>query len=100
MQLHRKYAADGLVVISLDIQPDEWEEKADVLKFLTDQKADFHNFLFLDRPQKVDDWLEKHDARMTPAVVMFDRNGKRVKVPDFGPKFDEEEAFVRKVLGK
>lgn len=99
MQLHRKYAADGLVVISLDIEPDEWEEKGKVLKFLTDQKADFPNYLFVDRRQVVDDWLEKHEGTPTPAVVLFDRDGKRVKVPDFKDP-GEEEAFVKQVLGK
>ncbi len=99
MQLHRKYAADGLVVMSLDIEPDEWNDKSKVLKFLTEQKADFHNYIFLDRGQAVQDWLDKHEGTPTPAVVLFDRAGKRVKVPDFKDA-DEEEAFVKKVLGQ
>jgi thioredoxin-related protein len=99
VQLHRKYAGDGLVVVSLDIEPDDWGQKADVLTFLTEKKADFPNYVFVDRPQKVDDWMERHGVSGTPAVVLFDRDGKRVKVPDFKDA-DEEEAFVKKLLGK
>jgi hypothetical protein len=98
VQLHRKYAADGLVVMSLDIEPDEWNEKGDVLKFLTDQKADFRNYIFRDREQVVQDWLDKHEGSPAPAVVLFDRGGKRVQVPEFKDA-EEEEAFVKKVLG-
>lgn len=98
MQLHRKYAGDGLVVMSLDIEPDEWEQKDKVLKFLTGQEATFPNYIFKDRRQKVDDWLERYDAFAVPALVVFDRNGKRVPVPPL-PTPEEEEAFVRKVLG-
>ena len=62
MQLHRKYAGDGLVVMSLNIEQSEWEQKDKVLNFLTKQEATFPNYIFKDRPQKVDDWLEKYDA--------------------------------------
>ncbi len=99
MQLHRKYAGQGLVVMSLDVDQGEWEQKDKVLKFLTDQGATFPNYIFKDRPQKVDDWTEKHDASATPALVAFDRQGTRVIVPDL-KTVDEQEAFVKKLLAK
>ena len=99
MQLHRKYAGDGLVVMSLNIEQSEWEQKDKVLNFLTKQEATFPNYIFKDRPQKVGDWLEKYDASAVPALVVFDRTGKRVPVPPL-PTPEEEEAFVRKVLGR
>jgi hypothetical protein len=99
VQLHRKYAGDGLVVMSLDIMPDEWQEKEKVLKFLTEKEATFPNYIFLDRRQKIDDWTDRHEAYSTPALVVFDRNGKRVP-PPAGHTPEEEEAFVRKLLGK
>jgi hypothetical protein len=99
VQLHREFAADGLVVMSLDIMPDEWDEQEKVLKFLTDKQADFPNYIFKDRQQKVDDWLEKHGVSFTPAVIAFDRTGKRVPVPPLKSEKDEE-LFVKKLLGK
>ncbi len=99
MQLHRKYATDGLVVMSLDVDQLEWEKKEKVLKFLSDQDAKFPNYIFRDRPQRVDDWLEKYDAASTPALVVFDRAGQRVRVPDL-KTVDEQEAFVKQVLAR
>ena len=99
MQLHRKYAADGLVVMSLDIEQGEWEQKEKVLKFLTEQGATFPNYIFKDRPQKVDDWTERYDASATPALVAFDRRGKRVVVPPLKTT-EDEEAFVKQLLAR
>lgn len=98
MQLHRKYAGDGLVVMSLDVMPDEWQEKDKVLKFLAEKEATFPNYIFLDRRQKVDDWTDRHEAYATPALVVFDRNGKRVRVPPEVNTPEEEEEFVKKLL--
>lgn len=99
MQLHRKYQGDGLVVMSLDIMPDEWDEKDKVLKFLTDKQADFPNYIFKGDQKQVDDWLEKHGVSFTPAVIAFDRSGKRVPVPEFKTE-KEEELFVKNLLAK
>ena len=98
--MHRKYAADGLVVMSLDIEPSEWgESKEKVLKFLTEKEATFPNYIFRDREEKVEHWKEKHAAEYTPAVVLFNRDGNRVPVPKFKDEQDEE-AFIKKLLGK
>ncbi len=99
MQLHRTHAADGLVVMSLDVNPEEWNEKEKVLKFLTGQKADFANYIFRDKGEVVDDWLDRHDAGATPAVVLFDRSGKRVPVPEFKTTA-EIDAFVKQLLAR
>jgi len=100
VQLHRKYAADGLVVMSVDIKSDEWKESREkVLKFLTEKGATFPNYIFQDRPDKVGIWMDRHGVSATPAVVAFNRDGRRVPVPNFRTN-EEEEAFVKKLLGE
>ncbi len=86
-------------MMSLDIDPGEWDKKDKVLGFLTDMKADFPNYIFRGDQRVVDDWLEKHEVAGTPQMVAFDRNGKRVSVPDFRT-VGQEEAFIKKLLGK
>ena len=99
VQLHRKFQADGLVVMSLDINQDEFKgkEKEKVVKFLTEQKADFPNYIFRDDEDAAYKWLEKHDATGTPALVAFDRTGKWVPVPEFKNEAEEEE-FLKTLL--
>lgn len=103
MQLHREFANDGLVLMSLDVAPDEWDEKNKVLKFLTDKKADFPNFILFDKEQVIDAWIEKNDIFPTPNMLAFDRSGRPVPVPRFKgktveEKAEQERAFVKKLL--
>jgi hypothetical protein len=86
-------------MMSLNVDPGEWKQKEKVLKFLTDQKADFPNYIFQDAPENVGNWLEKHEVAGTPQFVAFDRTGRRVPVPDFASEADET-AFIKKLLGK
>lgn len=108
VQLHRDFAAEGLVVMSLDIIPEEWDEKDKVLKFLTEQGATFPNYIFADKQKTLDTWQEAHEAEMTPAFVAFDRQGKWVRYPEIRPTgtpeqkdaahAEAERAFVKKLL--
>jgi hypothetical protein len=103
VQLHRDFAKDGLVVVSLDVVADDWEQKADVVKFLTRQKADFPNYILKDTEAAVDAFTETREVFPTPSILVFDRTGQRVEVPPFKGRSLEEKAehdrqFVQKLL--
>jgi len=110
VQLHRDFAKDGLVVMSLDVIPEEWDEKDKVLKFLTGKEATFPNYIFADKPKAYEAWQAAHDAENTPAFVAFDRQGKWVRYTEPKPQGTEEEkdaahaeaerAFVKKLLAE
>jgi len=97
VDLHVKFAKEGLVCISLNVYPEEIKEKNKVLEFLKKQGADFPNLIFKDDDKKVDDWQEKYDAVSTPAYVLFDRKGER-KIISEKAKPQEVEEIVKKLL--
>ena len=110
VQLHRDFAKDGLVVMSLDVIPEERDEKDKVLKFLTEKGADFPNYIFADKPKVLEAWQVKYDAEYTPAFVAFDRQGKWARYTEPKPQGTPEEkdaahaeaerAFVKKLLAE
>src|SRR5262249_21852274 len=82
--MHRKYAKDGLVAISLNLdaatdedgKPNE-ETRKQALKFLREEGAAFTN-LMLDEPQ--DFWQPRlHLEDGLPGVFVFNRAGKWVQ---------------------
>jgi hypothetical protein len=99
VQLHRKHAAEGLVVMSVDLMRSELESKGKVLDFLRGQGADFPNFILDDAAAKVDAWQERHKIEVTPAVLLYSRSGEPVPVPQ-GATPDEVEAVVRRLLAE
>ena len=64
--MHRRYAADGLVCMSVSV--DEEANKPKALKFLVAQKATFANY-WMD--EKWDVWQEKWGLKAPPAVFVF-----------------------------
>ena len=96
VEFHKKYAKDGLVCVSLNI--DEPSEQEAVIRFLKKQNATFENFL-LHEPHDV--WQKKLDAAMPPAVLVIGKDGKRFK--NFGEqefKYEQVEQAVKVALGK
>jgi thiol-disulfide isomerase/thioredoxin len=79
VELHQKYAAQGLVAVSVAVDPpkeDAQEQLAlrqRLLKFLTKTKATFTN-LYLDEPSEF--WQKKLDVDEVPCIFVFDRQGK------------------------
>jgi len=74
--MHRKRSNEGLVVITVALDPleDEAAEvKGRVLKFLTKQQATFTNLL-LDETDEV--WQKKLRFESAPSVFLFNRQGK------------------------
>jgi hypothetical protein len=81
--MHHKYAKDGLVCMSVTVDDKDDREKA--LKFLKDQKAEFPNYL-IDEEAEV--WQKRLEVSAPPGVIVFDRDGKRVKT------FTSEDPFT------
>jgi thiol-disulfide isomerase/thioredoxin len=84
VDMYRKYAKEGLAVVSVSIDyagidPDDATKEnlekvnASVLKFLKSQKATFTNLILNEPPAVLDKNL--HFAEI-PAVFVFDRQGK------------------------
>ena len=79
--LHRELGPEGLICISLDVNPQELERKDEVLGFLRSKGADTINLIFDDRDSKLAEWFDKYDCHYTPAAIAYDRRGERVRVP-------------------
>ena len=97
VELHKKYADQGLVCMSLDVLPDEIPEKDKVLAFLTKQGASFPNFIVKDTDSNLVAWQARHDAEWTPSIVLFGRNGEWIKTPK-NVTAEELETIVKEVL--
>lgn len=93
VELAEKYGPDGLAVMSVDVFEDELKSKDDVVAFLRQKGAAFPNYILTDP----DAFLSAYGIRGTPAVVLFDRAGQRVKLSD-KPTDDEVEAAIRTAL--
>jgi peroxiredoxin len=72
--MHQKYAAEGVVCISVSVDALKDQEKT--LKFLTAQKANFQNFLL---DEKWELWQDRWNLDGGPPITfVFDREGRRV----------------------
>jgi len=81
--MHRKHAKDGLVCITVSV--DETDNGPKALAFLNKQGAQFPNFI-IDEPTEV--WQKALDVGFPPNVIVYGRDGKRVK------KFTSDESFT------
>jgi thiol-disulfide isomerase/thioredoxin len=99
VELHKKYAADGLVCLSVSV--DEAKDADKALQFLRKVKATFANYRL---DEETDFWQEKWDLKGIPAVFVFDRAGRRAaKLTNDDPdkQFtypDDVEPLVKKLL--
>ena len=75
VEMHRKYARDGLVAISVstDDLSESPESKEVALKFLQKQNATFTNLLL---DEKGEFWAEKLHSNALPFCFVFNRDGK------------------------
>ena len=78
VEMHKKYAKDGLVCMSVAV--DEAKQKPAALAFLQKQEATFANYLL---DEEFDYWQNKFDINGPPAVFVFDRNNKRAGKFDY-----------------
>jgi hypothetical protein len=92
--MHKKYAKDGLVAISVSL--DELKDKDVALKFLQSKEATFTNLLLNDKV----DWSEKLHFFAPPCYFVFNRQGKWVqfKAEDGEINYGDLEKRVREFL--
>lgn len=98
VQLHQRYAKDGLVCISVALMGDlqEVKDKDKVLAFLQKQQATFPNFFLEEEPAL---WQEKFDINGPPAIFVFNRDNKRAAKFDHNdPNRQYDEHDVEKVV--
>jgi thiol-disulfide isomerase/thioredoxin len=98
VRMHERYAADGLVCLSVTV--DKEAQHAAALGFLVRQKATFANYRLTDEEQV---WQKAWKISGPPAVFVFDRAGKRAARFDAEDDkkpftYDEVEALVRNLL--
>ncbi len=77
IEMHRKYAAKGLAVISLTLDdPTDAKAVAEAEKFLRQKKAVFTNVLL---DETYGDGFDRLNINTIPAVFIFGADGKEVK---------------------
>jgi hypothetical protein len=88
--MHKKYAKDGLVALSVSLDPlaEDPRAKDNVLKFLRSQEAAFTNLL-LDEP--LDVWAKKLRFSFPPCYYVFSRQGRWTRFDPDDEKFDQKE---------
>ena len=96
VKMHKEYAKDGLVVISLTI--DELDDEKHALEFLKKHEATFANYILKDTDANKDAW-EKRWANIAPPIVhLYDREGKKVKTLEGKTEVSGTEAIVKELL--
>jgi hypothetical protein len=96
--MHHKYAKDGLVCMSVNL--DEKEDASRSLTYLRSQKAVFANYLL---DEQAEEWSRRLDISVLPAVMVFGRDGQRVKLftTETGPfTYVDVEKLVAPLLQK
>ncbi len=81
LEMQKKYAAEGLVCISVSVDSDKNKQKAK--EFLINRNSTIQNF-WLDEPLNV--WRDRWDTSGVPLIFVFDRAGRRA-----GKFFSTEE---------
>ena len=93
--MQRKYAQDGLVCMSANV--DDADDRDKALKFLRSKDATFANFL-INEPAEV--WQTVLDVSGPPSVIVYGRDGKVAKRFTNPEPFDygDVEKFVVPLL--
>ena len=96
--MHRKYAGQGLVAISVHLDPPlDAEVKDQVLTYLRARQATFTN-LILDEASEL--WQDKLHSAFLPNVFVFNREGQWTQFTTEDVKYDEIEKLVVRLLKK
>jgi thiol-disulfide isomerase/thioredoxin len=100
VKLHERYAANGLVCMSLSV--DDIDDRAAALEFLQSRHATFANY-FIDEPAMV--WQNHFALKGVPAVFVWDRTGKQIARfdgddPDNQFTYDDVEKKVAELMSK
>jgi len=96
--LHRKYAAQGLVAISVSVDDVKDTQAVTAARaFLAKQQATMTNFLLDEAPEF---WLKKLNADGVPVVFVFNRAGQIDRKWTETPKPEELEGLIAKLLAE
>jgi thiol-disulfide isomerase/thioredoxin len=96
VELHKKYAAKGLVCVSVSMDklgPLDDFKKDKVLAFLKEKNAAFPNYIAVD-PEADEKALAAtfgDGCALLPYLVIFDKAGRRAWDSDTGPKMTDEQ---------
>jgi len=98
VELHRKYAKDGVLCISVSL--DSPDDKEAALKFLKEKGATFPNYL-LDEDTAV--WQNRWKFKGPPAVRVYGKDGKLARQFDYDDpnnqfEFKDVEQLVQNLL--
>jgi thiol-disulfide isomerase/thioredoxin len=100
VKLHKKYGGEKLACVSLSLDNDglgEFKEhQARVQKFLEEQGATFDNLM---SNEDSDTLFKKFDLGSVPAVFVYDKEGKLVKVFSSEKAYEEVLPLVEKLVG-
>jgi thiol-disulfide isomerase/thioredoxin len=99
VDLHKNHSAAGLVCVSVNVFPEELTRKDKVLDFLTKQGASFPNYILKD-DANADRWQKDHGVEFTPWLILFDRAGKPVPVPEKATPAEVEELVKTALAAK
>src|SRR5438105_4929805 len=95
--MQKKYAGQGLVAISVHVDPPpDAEVKDEVLKFLRGQQAAALTNLILDEPTEL--WQDKLHTNFLPNVFVFSREGKWTQFKTEAVQYDAIEKLVVQLL--
>jgi thiol-disulfide isomerase/thioredoxin len=96
VKMHQKYAADGLVAMSVALDdPTDEKAKARVVKFLQARQATFTNILLDEKPEV---WQKQLDIDGPPCVYVFARSGQLEKKFTGEIKYGEIEELAVRLL--
>lgn len=99
VDLHKKHAGSGLVCVSVNVFPEELTRKEKVLDFLTKQGASFPNYILKD-DANADQWQKDRGVEFTPWLMLFDKAGKPVAVPEKATPTEVEELVKAALAAK
>jgi thiol-disulfide isomerase/thioredoxin len=99
VEIHRKYAKDGVVCMSASL--DQVKDQGKALSFLKAKGASFPNFLI----ENDQSWLDKWNIKGIPIVLVFGRDGKLIRKfdhddPDNQFEYADVDKLVQELLRK
>jgi thiol-disulfide isomerase/thioredoxin len=96
VKLHKEFAKDGLVCISLSVDLEENYQGA--LDFLKKNDADFRNYILWDNDDNKDK-LDKTFTHAAPPIFhVFDKTGKRIKTWEGRIEEEAIDKLVKELL--
>ena len=98
IQMHQKYAAQGLTIISVSLDdPTDPDAEVAARDFLQSVQSPFLNVLLDEKPEE---WRDKLPVNSLPSVYVFNRDGQIEKRWLDGPDYAAIEKLVIQLLEK